>query len=158
MIHIFDLTPEDTQIEPSRDRYRFLEGCEIGPDGLPNFMKYPLNGVSWRMVDSRDTLAIADHNSDIWDKIFKGVEKRVNDDIDGDDPIVYCIVNTPDRSLLATIIEGRNRFLEFAESEMSNASLETAKKYTKIWVPITIKKFNKREQREKWICSRWLSL
>lgn len=138
MIHVFELTPEPQarEIEPNKDIIRFLPGCDSGGRyGVCNWFKYPL-GATWTL----DTSSELDRkqNVEIWRRIFKGIDKRVTDDTDGDDDIdVFCIVKTKAPGMLATIVAARNDYLrQLLADKVSQEEFDVAYKYTKIWVPV----------------------
>lgn len=151
MIHVFDLTPPpDAKITPpDKNVIRFLPGCSSGgKNGVCNWIQYPLN-ATWNL-DS-DANICRKSNVDIWRNVVKGISKRVNEDIDGEDAIdTFCIAKHKSTSILATLISSRNEYLKsILDDKVSQEEFDVSYKYTKIWVPVYDRIVLTEEERNK---------
>lgn len=170
MIHIFELTPSAGRPNPPPylDWCRFLPKCDPGSKYVDaNFTKETLK-AEWAMgEDNFDETALA-QNVETWRKIFKAIEKRVNDDMDDAEEIdVYTTVSTKNACLMACVVEARNVWLDSLVKDcVSQETLDTACRYSQIHVPVfTRERIDDDERRprdgdrtHKWIFRRWVEI
>ena len=170
MIHIFELTPMQgkKQPRPYQDFVRFLPNCDPGTRWEdPNWVKETLK-VQWALGSDPSEEDSLNANVETWKKIFKGIDTRVNDDMDEDDEIhVYSTVSTKNAPLLASIIEARNAWLQgLVNDGASQETIDRAMSFGKIWVPIFERIDYSEEEMEdrgddrkfRWYFRRWVSL
>jgi len=143
MIHIFELTPNPTTSDkdnynPARDICRKLPKCDPGTKwDKPNWEKEQLQ-VQWQYGKYYQMAEAVGENVELWNKIYKAIEKRVNADMDDPQDIaVYCTALTGRTSLLACVVEARNAWLQsLVEQGVSQDTLDLACKYSRVWIPI----------------------
>ena len=144
MVHIFELTPSAAELSGAphangkRDIRNHLPKCCPDRDyNQCNWEAEPLR-VPWEYGRYYDTAQSTEYNVNLWNQIYKAIEKRVNADMDEPEDItVYCTAGTSRASLLACLVESRNAWLQsLVEQEVTQETMDTACKYSRIWVPI----------------------
>lgn len=145
MIHIFNVLPQKKEpiVTPKHDICRKLPGCdsEFARKDF-HWDKHTLQ-VTWSIVSNK-TDGYNELNIQLWDRIFRGIDRRVNEDVDDEENIVVRVVGLGgDASLLACLLESRNMYLSRLDDlGYSSESKELAVQWTKIYVPLFVQKPN----------------